>query len=241
MSAVIDLNRANLADKPINQLVNELIERAEPPSDNYRRYLGASSIGSECLRKVQYDWMCDPVFPARIKDIFARGHFFEDVTRRHLIAAGFEFAPPERLKFQAVGGLFRGHGDGLLVDGPDLPVLRYPCLWEHKCLNAKGFRAIERDGLTGLYSTYAAQVATYQAYLELTNPALLSVVCADTCERLHFLAPFDAQLAQSTSDRAVAVIEATRAGELLPRITEDPEDWRCKMCSHKQRCWGATS
>ena len=77
MSAVIDLNRANLSDKPINQLVNELIERAVPPGENDRQYLGASSIGSECLRKVQYDWMCDPIFPARIKDIFARGHFEE--------------------------------------------------------------------------------------------------------------------------------------------------------------------
>ena len=100
MSAVIDLNRANLSDKPINKFVNELIEHAEPPSENYRKYLGASAIGSECLRKVQFDWMCDPVFPARIKDIFARGHFFEDVTRQHLIAAGFKFAPPERLEFR---------------------------------------------------------------------------------------------------------------------------------------------
>jgi hypothetical protein len=54
---------------------------------------------------------------------------------------------------------------------------------------------------------------------------------------LHFLVPFDAQLAQTMSDRAVAVIEATRAGELLPRITEDPGDWRCKICSHRERCW----
>ena len=181
--------------------------------------------------------MCDPQFPARIKDIFARGHFFEDVTRQHLIAAGFKFAPPEQLEFRAADGLFRGHADGILVAGPQLPALRYPCLWEHKCLKAKGWKAIERDGLTGLYAAYAAQVAIYQAYLDCTNPALFSVVNADTCERLHFLVPFDAELAQATSDRAVMVIEATRAGELLPRITDDPNDWRCKMCSHRERCW----
>jgi len=175
------------------------------------------------------------------QDIFARGHFFEEVTRQHLIAAGFNFAPPERLEFQAVDGLFRGHADGILVDGPQLPALRYPCLWEHKCIKSKGFRAIERDGLTGLYAVYAAQVAIYQAYLDITNAALFSVVCADTCERLHFLVPFDAQLAQATSDRAVAAIEATRASELLPRITEDPTDWRCQMCSYTKRCWEQVS
>jgi hypothetical protein len=237
VSTALDFNRSNLSDRPINQLINELIERAEPPSENYRQYLGASSIGSECLRKVQYDWMCDPEFPARIKDIFARGHFLEELTRRHLIAAGFRFAPSEVLEFRAADGLFRGHADGIIIAGPLLPALRYPCLWEHKCLNAKGWKAIERDGLTGLYAIYAAQVAIYQVYLDCTNAALFSVVNADTCERLHFFVPFDAQLAQATSDRAVAVIEATRAGELLPRITEDPSDWRCKMCNHRERCW----
>jgi len=237
MSMSLNFNRANLSDRPINTLINQLIEQATPPRENYRQYLGASSIGSECLRKVQYDWMVDAEFPARTLDIFERGHFFEDVSRQHLIAAGFKFAPPEQLRFEAVAGLFRGHADGVLTDGPPIPALRYPCLWEHKCLGAKGWRAVERDGLTGLYAVYAGQVAIYQAYLDLPNAALFTVVNADTCDRLHFLVPFDAQLAQATSDRAVAIIEATRAGELLARISEDPDDWRCKMCGHRERCW----
>jgi hypothetical protein len=236
MSVTLDFNRANLSEHSLNTLINELIERAEPPHEN-RQYLGASAIGSECLRKIQYDWVCEPQFPARLYDIFGRGHFFEDVTRHHLIAAGFKFAPPDQLEFSAVEGLFRGHADGILVDGPQIPALRYPCVFEHKCLNAKGWKAIERGGLTGLYAPYAAQVATYQAYLDITNPALFTVLNADTCERLHFLVPFDAALAQTTSDRAVAIIKATKAGELLARITENPDDWRCKMCAHRERCW----
>jgi len=238
MSMALDFNRSNLSDRPINQLINELIERAEPPSENHRQYLGASSIGSECLRKVQYDWMVDPVFAVRTKAIFARGHFFEELTRQHLIAAGFKFAPPERRqRFETASGLFRGHADGIITDGPQLPALRYPCLWEHKCLKAKGWKAIEHDSLVGLYAPYAGQLAVYQAYLDVTNPALFSVTNADTCERLHFLVPFDAQLAQAMSDRAVAVIEATKAGELLPRISQDPNDWCCRMCGHRERCW----
>jgi hypothetical protein len=235
---MLDLNRAILSIKPLNQRINELIEAAETPSPNYRQYLGASSIGAECLRRVQFDWMCDAVFPARTRDIFLRGHFFEELSRQHLIAAGFRFAPKARLKFEAAGGLFRGHADGILISGPQLPDLIYPAIWECKALKAKSWRAIERDGLSGLYEVYAAQVAIYQAYLDCTNPALFTVLNADTCERLNFLVPFDAQLAQIASDRAVAVIEATRAGELLPRVTEDPEDWRCRMCGHRNRCWG---
>jgi hypothetical protein len=236
MSTVLDFNRANLSGRPVNALINQLIEQAEPAGENHRQYLGASAMGSECLRKIQFDWMCDPEFPARIRDIFDRGHWGEDLSRRHLLAAGFQFAPPERLEFQAVGGLFRGHADGILVVGPQIPALQYPCIWEHKCLKAKGWRAIERDGLTGLYASYAGQVALYQAYLDCTNAALFTVLNADTYERLHFLVPFDAALAQAMSDRAVTIVEATRAGELLPRITEDSSDWRCVMCSHRERC-----
>jgi len=35
MSMALDFNRSNLSDRPINQLINELIERAEPPSENH--------------------------------------------------------------------------------------------------------------------------------------------------------------------------------------------------------------
>ena len=49
---MIDFNRSNFSERPISQSINELIERAEPVSENYRQYLGASSIGSECLRKI---------------------------------------------------------------------------------------------------------------------------------------------------------------------------------------------
>ena len=63
------------------------------------------------------------------------------------------------------------------------------------------------------------------------------MINADNCERLHFLVPFDAERAQQWSDRAVTVIEATKAGELLGRVTDNPADWRCKMCGHRERCW----
>lgn len=237
----IDFNRYLRSELSISVSINEMIDRAEPPSKNTRQYLGASAIGNECLRKSQYEWMCDPIFPSRKKDIFERGHYFEARTREHLIAAGFQFVPPEseRLKFEAVDGLFRGHADGLIEAGP--AALEYPCIWEAKCLNAKGWKNVDRDGLTGLNAKYAAQVAVYQFYLSMTNPALFTVVNADTCERLFFTVPFDAQLAQEIIDRATVVINATRAGELLPRAYDSPEDWRCGLCSFKTRCWGVPS
>jgi hypothetical protein len=235
---VLDFNPASLSETPLNIAINALIEAAEPREENTRQYLGASSIGSECLRKVQYDWWVDPIQVSRIRDIFRRGHLLEELSRQHLIRAGFKFASDKRLAFSAAGGLFRGHADGIIIAGPELPGVGYPCVWEHKALSDKGWRALERDGIEKAYPQYAAQVWLYQVYLDVAEqPAIFTAVNAKTCERLHLLVSFDAAQAQAWSDRAVAVIEATRAGELLPRAYDDPKDWRCRVCSHHTRCW----
>jgi hypothetical protein len=233
---MLDFNRTILSETPLNRAINDLIEQAEPREENVRQYLGASSVGSSCLRRVQYDWMCDPVHVSRTRDIFRRGHLVEELSRQHFIRAGFQFAPEERLKFSAVDGLFRGHSDGLFVGGPALPDVTYPCLWEHKCLGRKGWRALERDGLLRAHPQYDAQCQIYLSYLDL-DCAIFTAVCADDMARLNLLVPFDVERAQAASDRAVTVIKATQAGELLPRGYDDPNDWRCKMCSHRKRCW----
>jgi hypothetical protein len=236
---MLDFNRTNLSATPLSVAINELIACAELPEPNVRHYLGASAIGSECLRKVQFDWMVDPVHASRTRDIFRRGHLFEGLTRQHLVRAGLVFAPEKQLGFSAASGLFRGHADGIVTAGPVLPGVGYPCVWEHKALSDKGWKNLERDGLDKTYPQYAAQISLYQAYLGIDDhPAIFTAVNAHTMERLHLLHEFDAERAQAWSDRAVMIIEATKAGELLPRLTEDPSDWRCRMCSHKARCWG---
>ena len=203
-----------------------------------RQYLGASPSAPSARAKSSSTGWCDPAHPTRTRDIFARGHFFEEVSRQHLIRAGFHFAPADRLGFAVADGLFRGHADGILMDGPKLPGIGFRCVWEHKALAAKGWRAIERDGLLKAYPQYATQIWLYQVYLAATeHAALFTATNADTCERLHLLLPFDPARAQEASDRAVAVIEATRVGELLPRISDDASDWRCKICGHRERCW----
>jgi hypothetical protein len=221
---MLNLNRANLSDEPLNIELNAAIERAAPATAELPRpYLGASIVGDDCARKIQFDWWCKPLLPGRVRSIFARGHFFEARAREHLKAAQFKFAPDSELAFSACNGDLRGHADGLVLAGPDLPNIHldYPALWECKCLNAKNWRAIERDGLEKVLPKYAAQIALYQAYLDKTNPALFTAVNADSCELLHFTQPFNAERAQHWSDRAAMIIAATRAGELLPRFTDD--------------------
>jgi hypothetical protein len=238
---VIDLSRVNinLADEPLNAAVNERIEHALP-TELPRRYLGASIL-HECSRRTQFDQWCRPLLSARTRSIFDRGHYLEKYTRDRFIAAGFVFAPSEALAFAVdLNGEFKGHADGVIVRAPAMPgsYLATPCVWECKGLNNKNFRAVARDGLVKTFPRYAAQIWIYQKYLDKLNPALFTCVNADTCEQLNFSFPYNSAFAELWAQRAADINAATRRGELLPRAYSDPQDWRCKICSHHTRCWG---
>jgi hypothetical protein len=230
----------DLSDEPLNTEINALIERAAAATMELpRSYLGASILGHECDRQVQFDWWVQPLLPARVKTIFARGHFFEALMHERLIGAGFAFAPSEALEFVALDGYLQGHADGVVIAAPPLPgvYLATPCVWECKALNGKNWRAVSRDGLAKVFPRYSVQISLYQRFLDKTNPALVTCVNADTCEALHFALAFNPMRARQAVDRAIAIIAATRTGELLPSFTTDPNDWRCAICSHRERCW----
>jgi hypothetical protein len=236
---MFDFNRADLSTLPVSIAINALLEEGDRVNPEATRgYLGASAVGHPCMRRIQFDWLCDPLHGLRTRDIFARGHFFEALSRQHFARAGFEFAEDDRLKFEALDGMLQGHADGIFTGGPKLPGVGYPCVWEHKGINAKGWRSLDRDGLEKTYPQYAAQVSLYQRYLGADeHPAIFTAVNADTCERLHLLVPYDAERAQTWTQRAEIIIQATRAGELLPRFTDDQDHWRCRLCGHRARCW----
>jgi hypothetical protein len=83
---VLNLNRTSLSLEPINGAINTAIERAAAAAAELPRpYLGASIVGHECLRRIQYDWWCKPTLAARTREIFDRGHYFEERARRHLL------------------------------------------------------------------------------------------------------------------------------------------------------------
>ena len=74
--------------------------------------------------------------------------------------------------------------------------------------------------------------------MDLTeNPAILTCINKDTQELIHQPIPFNPKLAQDTSDKAVRILQACEAGELLPRIAANPDHFECKWCSYTDRCW----
>ena len=247
MTDVLDFNHR---EKPPSfcDTVNARIDAAlvaENAKRPQRDYLGGSRLGDICSRRLQYEYLKAPRdpdggFSGRSLRIFALGHVLEDLAIEWLRKAGYDLRTRnrhgEQFGFTAAGGRVQGHADGVIVAGPDGFVA--PALWECKSANARNWREIVKHGVAKAKPVYATQIALYQAYLGLTEtPALFTAINKDTCEIWHELVPFDAALAQSASDKAVTILRASDAGELLPRHTSDPEHFECRFCAWKAWCW----
>lgn len=244
---MMDFNSSSSLSGRVAALVDAGMQqsRARQPE---RLYLGASRLGVACERQLQFEYAQAPVDPGRETEgrmlrIFVRGHVMEDCMAAWLRDAGFDLrtrkADGEQFGFSALDGRLQGHIDGVITGGPD--GFGYPALWENKCLGAKSWRELEKHRLAVAKPIYAAQIALYQAYLGLhEHPALFTAVNADTMGIYAELVRFDVELAQRMSDRAVKVISATEAGELLPRSFSDPTHFECRMCAWQDRCWRTT-
>ena len=252
---MLDYNRRpSFADR-VNAAVDQALtaeQATRPPRD----YLGGSRLGHDCERALQFEFAGAPKdegqeFSGQTLRIFEIGHALEDLAIRWLRGAGFDLytrkgnrPDGEQFGFSVAGGRIRGHVDGIIAAGPEGFGLAVPALWECKTMNAKNWRACVKDGVTKSKPVYAAQIALYQAYMEGTvpgisaSPALFTAINKDTAELHHELVAFDADLAQRMSDRGVRILQATDAGELLPRIAASRDFFECRFCAHAERCWG---
>ena len=252
---MLDYNhRPGIAER-VNAAIDAALiaeREATPP----RTYLGASRLGHACERALQFEFAGAPKdegadFGGQTLRIFEIGHQLEDLAIRWLRAAGLDLytrkgnrPEGEQFGFSVAGGRIRGHVDGIIAAAPAPLGIGVPALWECKTMNAKNWRACVKDGVAVAKPVYAAQIALYQAYMEGTvpgisaNPALFTAINKDTAELHHELVPFDAALAQRMSDRGVRFLQATDAGELLPRIATNRDFFECRFCPWAARCWG---
>lgn len=239
---MLDFNSRNIAGERFVSLIDQAIDRTE---DTPRNYLGASAIGEACLRRLQYEYQGQHKdegsgFNAKTRRIFHRGHKGEQWMIDWIRAAGFDLKTEGRggrqFGFSDCDERFKGHIDGVVVGGPS--GFDLPALWECKVLGAKGFGQLQKHGVAKAYPKYAAQVAVYQAYLQLAeHPAIFTALNADNMEIHVEFVKFDAELAQSNIDKAARVLEACDHGETLPRVAADPDSFACRFCPFKGTCW----
>ena len=215
----------------------------QPPRD----YLGASRMGVTCGRSLQYEYLntpkdADKGFSGRSLRIFEMGHAIEEMTREWLRQIGFCIVTHKNgnpIGFATAGERIKGHVDGVILEAPPELRMTFPALWECKSMNTKNWKQTVEKGVRIAKPEYAVQIAVYQAYVPglAENAALFTAVNKDTAELYHELVPFDASLAQESSDRAVQILKEAETGHLYPRVTTDSSSFLCRFCSWFQTCW----
>jgi len=233
--------------EPLGARINSRIDAAlvtEREGQRPRNYLGASRIGEPCTRRLVYEVIHTPPDPGRDFEgralrIFAAGHVFEDLAIRWLRQAGFDLRTQTQnggqFGFETAGGRIRGHVDGVVVGGPEIGLV-WPVLWEHKALKASSWCDTAKKGVQLSKPVYFGQMQIYMAYMGLGS-ALFTALNKDTCELYHEHVPLDPAAAQALSDKAVDVLRAADAGDLLPRIATSPDFFLCRFCPFAARCW----
>lgn len=241
---MIDLSSKRTITPKLNAVIDAAleIERDQQPK---REYLGGSEIGRECERQLQFslfnvekDHGRD--FSGRILRIFERGHWVESAVIRWLRLAGItiltEDNDGEQFGFSEAGGLFKGHCDGIITSGPEV-FGPFPRLLENKGLKASKWAAMEKHGVRHANIVYWAQCQVYMDRFDLRdNPALFSAVNMDTMDIYWEGIPFNHGACEQLSGKAGRILRASLAGELLPRLSQDPTFYQCKFCDWCEHC-----
>ena len=242
---MIDLSSKRMISPKLNALIDAALE-IENQGQTKRTYLGGSQVGTECERQLQFSFFNAPKdpgkdFEGRILRIFERGHWAEAAMVRWMRLAGVDLldldTDGEQFGFSEHGGLFKGHCDGKIVGGPEA-FGPFPRLWENKGVKASKWKGCVKDGCKSYYPVYYAQMQIYMDRFGLTeHPALFSAVNVDTMEIYWESVPFNSGALAQYDAKAQRVLQSCLAGELLPRVCQDPNFFSCKWCSYYSRCW----
>jgi hypothetical protein len=237
------LRKRPLDKYDVTQEINELIDQGlidEDKKEERRKYIGASEVGDECMRKVALKWHGAPrdTPKGRILRIRKRGHAGEARLISWLRRGGLKIVDrkpgtEEQIGFSQADGKIAGHVDGIVVSGDlDLP---YPLLLELKCLMNKYWNEIRKFGLKEARYEYYVQLNMYMAYLSLTH-CLFGAENSDSMESMWMIFPLDVGAAQDGSDRGVDIFKSDYHN-LPSRISNDPKFYKCKMCDVRETCW----
>lgn len=221
---------------------------AERPRDS-RNYLGASLIGEPCARKIWYKFNGFPEEKSPWADIANcaadSGHYAEEVTAKRLKAIpGLKLLTHKddgkQYGFEAFGGKFKGHVDGLIIGLLQAPKADH--IWEHKDKDHKKFADFQnkkqeygdKNTLKNWDQVYYAQAQVNMHYFNI-NRHYMTVSYAGGRRYESCRTDYNAEDAAMYVDRADKIISATAPP---PRINENPDFFVCKFCPFKEDCHG---
>ncbi len=217
----------------LSALVNAL--PAEPSEE--RNYIGASSIGSPCLRQQWYRYNNYPAIPmtAHQQRTMNIGKHLEGLIIDMLRNAGvdvyssyyaveisnFNFEDSHIPKFQ-------GHVDAILMNNH-----KSSAIIEIKTAKHSSFNIFVNKGLKIWNEQYYAQVQSYMGMSGI-HKAYLIALNKDTSAIHDEEVFFDESYYKMLCERAEAIISSDSEP---PKVSGTPGWYLCKMCQFREICW----
>ncbi len=211
----------------LSTLIDEsLIIRKEERRD----YIGASSIGHPCERKVWYefhDYEREPFSKKQLRT-FAIGKHLESMILDCLEEAGVMLHIPQKDYFDNTIGLFRGTPDCIWLD--DLKTSK--AIIEIKTARDSSFNIFVKKGLREWQSPYYAQI---QAYMGMSgiHEGYVIALNKDTSEIHDEQVFFDEYYYDDLRRKVMRIIESK---DPLPRINNNSLFLVCRSCPFKGIC-----
>lgn len=212
-----------------NNKLTKLIEKhQERAMDDARDYIGASSIGSDCLRQIWYQFkgVKAEAVPTRFRRTWAIGKRLESLVVEWLVAAGVKVVRDE-FDYHAEGmPYFQGHFDGILTYRKERAIL------EIKTAKDASFKIFVKKGLKVWNPQYYAQIQSYMGMSGIFSTYIL-VLNKDNSDLSDELVTFDPVFYEGLKQKAAMIYGAKVEP---PRIHGSALWYQCKMCKFNKVC-----
>lgn len=191
-----------------------------------RNYLGMSTIGHPCNKKLWIDYHESPPRQLEPRGYLAihDGHRHEDVMKEWLNKLPNVTVRGGQTTVEDLEGRFRGHLDGIIaVDGVEY-------VWEHKQCNEAKFDRFQKQTLAEWDGIYYAQAQCYMHYTGIHSHLL-------TCGTPG-LRDFDFKITEyAGAQQYIDKADYITGSRIMPEGLRKGH-YMCNWCDFKDRCWG---
>lgn len=212
-------------------LTNYIASNYKIKKEVKRDYIGASSIGSECLRQIWYDYTNAPAapIPLKLQRTFDVGKILEGFIIQILKDCGLEIETaeesPTKHKFiDKEYPFFQGSCDAIFLNPRRL--------LEIKTAKDASFNLFVKHGLQKWNYKYFCQLQSYMGFSGI-NEAYVLVFNKDTSDFWDEFIEFDSLVFERLRRKALMIKEAV---SMPPRINNSPLWYQCKTCRFKEIC-----
>jgi len=212
-------------------ITKKIEEHQARTESSARNYIGASIIGSDCLRQIWYEYneTVSVDIPPKTWRTWDIGKRLELLVMDWMSDAGISLGilPEPNLKSKIVP-TFRGHVDSICLNENGT----IDSIIEIKTAKESSYNVFTKKGLKSWSSQYYAQIQSYMGMSGI-HKAYVIVLNKDSSDISDELIDFDEKFYRQLEYKAMMISEAVT---MPPRVHDSPIWYQCKTCKFNKIC-----